>query len=72
MRVALPSRPGAPSMIPPAAALVGGEHPGGAKVTRVDIPGAQSFTVMQLPGVRPDSVTAVVWIQDRDELGDTQ
>lgn len=72
VRVALPSRPGAPSMIPPVAALVGGEHAGGAKVTRVDIPGAQSFTVMQLPGVRPDSVTAVVWIQDRDELGDTQ
>lgn len=49
-----------------------GEGNGGVKVTRVDVPGAQSFTVMQLPGVRPESLTAVVWIQDREEPGAPQ
>lgn len=65
--VAIPRRPRGTSALE--GPVVVGEGVGGAKVTRVDVPGAQSFTVMQLPGVRPDSVTAVVWIQDRDESG---
>jgi hypothetical protein len=69
LRVAVPTGARGPLATLQTPVLVGGEGSGGAKVTRVDVPGAQSFTVMQLPGVRPDTVTAVVWIQDRDESG---
>lgn len=65
--VAIPRRPRGISA--PEGPVAVGDGVGGAKVTRVDVPGAQSFTVMQLQGVRPDSLTAVVWIQDRDEPG---
>lgn len=41
-----------------------GEGPGGAEVTRVDVQGAQSYAVLQIPGVAPGALTAVVWIQD--------
>lgn len=71
VRVAIPKRtPGGsiPSLVSQLPVAVG-DGVGGAKVTRVDVPGAQSFTVMQLQGVRPESVTAVVWIQERDEAG---
>ena len=68
LRVSLPNRPGG-GLMSSTPVLVGGEGSGGATVTRVDMPGAQSFTVMQLPGVRPDTVTAVVWIQDLDDSG---
>ncbi len=41
-----------------------GEGPGGAEVTRVDVQGAKSYAVLQIPGVAPGALTAVVWIQD--------
>ena len=31
---------------------------------RVDVQGAQSYSVLQIPGVSPGVTTAVVWIQD--------
>lgn len=71
VRVAIPRQADHRAQQAATQALVGGEGSGGAKVTRVDVPGAQSFTVMQLPGARPDTVTAVVWIQDHDEPGAT-
>lgn len=40
---------------------------GGADVTRVDVQGAQSYSVLQIPGVSPGVTTAVVWIQDSPE-----
>lgn len=42
----------------------GGSSPGGAEVTRVDVQGAQSYAVLEIPGVSPGVTTAVVWIQD--------
>lgn len=41
-----------------------GDGPGGAEVTRVDVQGAKSYAVLQIPGVAPGALTAVVWIQD--------
>lgn len=41
-----------------------GAAPGGAEVTRVDVQGAQSYAVLEIPGVSPGVTTAVVWIQD--------
>lgn len=52
-----------PSVTPPVE--VGhGNDPGGAEVTRVDVRGAQSYAVLELPGISPGATTAVVWIQD--------
>jgi hypothetical protein len=45
---------------------VGGGQ-GGAEVTRVDVQGAQSYSVLQIQGVNPGAMTAVVWIQDAPE-----
>ncbi len=56
-QVTHPARPGEP----------GAEEPGGAEVTRVDVQGAQSYAVLEIPGVAPGATTAVVWIQDLDE-----
>lgn len=40
---------------------------GGAEVTHVDVQGAQSYSVLQIQGVSPGAMTAVVWIQDPPE-----
>lgn len=40
---------------------------GNTEVTRVDVRGAQSYAVLELPGVAPGATTAVVWIQDSDD-----
>ncbi len=37
------------------------------EVTRVDVQGAQSYAVLELPGLAPGATTAVVWIQDPDD-----
>lgn len=46
----------------------------GADVVRIDVEGAKSYTVMQVPGTIEGSTTAVVWIQDEpeDTEGSTQ
>lgn len=47
-----------------------GGGPGGAEVTRVDVQGAQSYSVLQIQGVS-GAMTAVVWIQDAPEESPT-
>lgn len=47
-----------------------GGGPGGAEVTRVDVQGAQSYSVLQIQGVS-GAMTAVVWIQDPPEESPT-
>jgi len=41
---------------------------GGAEVTRMDVVGAHSYAVLQVPGVTPGTLTAVVWIDDKPEV----
>ncbi len=40
---------------------------GGADVTHMDVVGAQSYAVLQIPGVSPGTLTAVVWIDDKPD-----
>lgn len=40
---------------------------GGADVTHMDVVGAQSYAVLQIPGVAPGTLTAVVWIDDKPD-----
>lgn len=59
--------PAPPPQAPPGTNPVevgSGAAPGGAEVTRVDVQGAQSYAVLEIPGVSPGVTTAVVWIQD--------
>lgn len=42
---------------------------GGAEVTLMDVVGARSYAVLQVPGVTPGTMTAVVWIDDKPEVG---
>ena len=39
----------------------------GADVVRVEVVGAKSYAVLQVPGMLPGATTAVVWIQDEPE-----
>ena len=45
---------------------------GGAEVTLMDVVGARSYAVLQVPGVSPGTMTAVVWIDDKPEPSPTQ
>ena len=38
-----------------------------AEVVRVEVQGAQSYTVMEIPGSRPGTTSAVVWIADTSD-----
>lgn len=59
-----------PAPAPDPVVQVGG-GPGGAEVTQVDVQGAQSYSVLQIQGVSPGAMTAVVWIQDPPEESTT-
>lgn len=67
----LPTVPPPPGSGEPATRPVEvGGGPGGAEVTRVDVQGAQSYSVLQIQGVS-GAMTAVVWIQDAPEESPT-
>jgi anti-sigma factor RsiW len=61
----------APAPDPAAQTVPVGGGAGGAEVTSVDVQGAQSFSVLEIPGVSPGATTAVVWIQDSPEESPT-
>jgi hypothetical protein len=78
-----PRRPDTPSPIaqpnPPPTPPPGVDDPGvtfpeawentlrAAEVVRVEVQGAQSYTVMEIPGSRPGTTSAVVWIADTSD-----
>jgi hypothetical protein len=47
---------------------VGGGQ-GGAAVTVVDVQGAQSYSVLEVPGVAQGTTTSIVWIQESPDVG---
>jgi len=69
--IRLPTAPSPPGTAEPSTRPVEvGGGPGGAEVTRVDVQGAQSYSVLQIQGVS-GAMTAVVWIQDLPEESPT-
>jgi anti-sigma factor RsiW len=47
---------------------VGGGQ-GGAAVTVVDVQGAQSYSVLEVPGIAQGTTTSIVWIQESPDVG---
>lgn len=65
---AQPARDGGVAVVNPQPVEVApGTAQGGAEVTRVDVQGAQSYAVLEIPAVTPGMTTAVVWIQDAEQ-----
>lgn len=64
--VAAQREPAAPDADPLTAPVVAGtgDGPGGAEVVRVNVQGAQSYALLAVQGMNPESTTAVLWIQD--------
>lgn len=57
-----------PAATPSQPVVETGGGAGGVEVTQVDVQGAQSYSVLQVQGIAPGAMTAIVWIQDSDSL----
>jgi anti-sigma factor RsiW len=56
-----------PQVAPVALAPEADPTPVGASVARVEVVGAQSYAVLEVPGLQDGATTSVVWIQDDPE-----